>query len=354
MTRPENLFPGVSILKPLKGADPSLASNLESFFRHSANTPFELLFSVETSDDQAYNIVCSLMHRYPHIRARLFVLEGSGYQNFGSKNPKLKNLNQSFQEAHFDIMLISDSNVRLAAGELDHLLSLLAPQVGMVTSIVSGIEFQGLGGALESIFLGTYYARFMALSNRFAKPCVVGKAMLFRKSDLLRFGGFRLLSDFLAEDFMAGEAMRKLGLQIKTSSMPVLQILGPHCLNAFWKRHLRWGRIRKAHAPLAFWAEPFFNTLLMSICGGWGLSSLHWLPFGAGFLISLTICFGLDGLSYLRMTKTSCSFMLCFPGVWLVREVLALPLWFQIASNNKIEWRGRSFVLARGGILGEK
>lgn len=344
----------MSILKPLKGADPSLAANLESFFVQLPLCPFELLFSVETRNDPAFAIAQALIKRYPAVPARIFVLEELNLPSHPSKNPKLRNLAQSFQEAGYDVLLISDSNVRIGRDELNHLLGLLKPGVGMVTSIVSGIAFSGLGGALESVFLGTFYARFMALSNRYAKPCVVGKAMLFRRSDLMRFGGIRHLSEFLAEDFMAGESIRKLGLRIETSAMPVLQVLGAHSLHGFWKRHLRWGRIRKAHAPIAFWAEPLFQPILVTAIGGGAASSLHLMSFGAGFLISLGICCAMDVLNYLRTTKSNWRFMLCFPFVWFIRESLALPLWFQIAANNKIEWRGRSFVLARGGLLGEE
>jgi ceramide glucosyltransferase len=194
----------------------------------------------------------------------------------------------------------------------------------------------------------------MALCNRYAKPCVVGKAMLFRKSDCARFGGLALLSEFLAEDFVAGETMRKLGLHIRTSRVPVSQILGRYSIKTFWGRHVRWGRIRKSHAPLAFIAEPFFSSLAMSILGAYGLHFyFNLILINAFFASGLVLCF-LDLLCYLRTTKCSILFGCCFPLIWTLREGLALPLWIKIASGNDIDWRGNRFVLAPGGLLRDK
>ena len=263
-------------------------------------------------------------------------------------------MQSAFAEASYPLILISDSNVRVRAGELNHLIGLLDPQTGIVTGIVSGVDFSGLGGALESVFLGTFYARFMALCNRHAKPCVVGKAMLFRKAELLRFGGFKLLSEFIAEDFVAGEVMRRLGLKIKTSALPVEQVLGTYSFSSFWKRHLRWGRIRKAHALLPFWFEPLFSPWLAMPVGAWGISQLCSVSFGLCWLTLMTALCCIEGTGYLQTTRVRLRFCLVFPLIWLLREFLALPLWIQIASSNKIEWRGSRFLLAPGGVLGEK
>lgn len=346
-------FKGVSILKPLKGADPALFQNLETFFKMECVIAHELLFSIESSEDPAHAIVIELMQRYPKVSSRLFTLK-SADEKAHIKNPKIRNISTAFDEAKFDLMWISDSNVRVRATELDYLVSLFDKKTGMVTSIVAGVDFKGIGGALESVFLGTFYARFMALCNRFAKPCVVGKSMLFRKSDTLRFGGLKCLAEFLAEDFMAGEAMRKLGLQIKTSKLTVLQVLGQYSFQSFWKRHLRWGRIRKAHAPIPFLLEPFFGPIMMSVCGAFALSQIKASSFGAGFLSSIAFLCFLDSLSYFKVVGLKLNFILYFPVVWFARECLSIPLWIQIASSNKIDWRGNRFTLARGGLLGEK
>lgn len=73
-TAPVATLPGVSILRPLKGLDANLHENLESTFKLTyAN--FEILFSVADSDDQALDVVRSLMLEYPHINAQVIIGE---------------------------------------------------------------------------------------------------------------------------------------------------------------------------------------------------------------------------------------------------------------------------------------
>lgn len=349
----------VSILKPLKGSDPSLTENLRSFFMINAGAAFELLFSIESKKDSSYAVVQKLIDAYPQVDARiLFSNDTSANFEYLGMNPKLKNIAQSYDETKYDVVLISDSNVRVNDDLLDHLTPLLDSRTGLVTSIVAGTAFKGIGGYLEAIYLNTFYARFMALSNQFAKPCVVGKSMMFRKSTAARFGGLKILSQFLAEDFMAGESMTKLGLKVKTAVVPVEQVIGRHTFKDFWKRHLRWGRIRKAHAPLAFCFEPLSNSMVICTLGAHCLSQLTSVSMLTAWLLSMTLWGVLDAMQFASLVKTNTkenSFKyILFPLVWILRELLATPLWIAILSGNGVDWRGNRLNLARGGLLSEK
>jgi ceramide glucosyltransferase len=71
---PTSNAPGVSILRPLKGLDPNLYTNLESTFRQ--NYPnFEILFSVADGKDQAIAVVQELLQLYPNVKARIVIGE---------------------------------------------------------------------------------------------------------------------------------------------------------------------------------------------------------------------------------------------------------------------------------------
>jgi len=69
---PTSSAPGVSILRPLKGLDPNLYTNLESTFRQNyAN--FEIIFSVADAKDQAISVVQELLHLYPDVKAQIVI-----------------------------------------------------------------------------------------------------------------------------------------------------------------------------------------------------------------------------------------------------------------------------------------
>jgi ceramide glucosyltransferase len=337
---PEERFQGISVLKPLKGVDPGLEKNLESFFQIRYPL-FELIFSVADANDPAATHVRHLQAKYPFVRSRLLV----GAEAVGL-NPKVNNLTRSYREAVFDLLLISDSNIRVAPDYLQKKLSPMREDVGVVTATVAGIEPSGFGGWLETIYLNTFYARGMSLAFASGNPCVIGKSMLFRRSVAERFGGIRALGGYLAEDYALGEEMRMLGLKVVLMDDAISQYVGKYSLRSFWDRHVRWGRIRKAHAPWAFLAEPLFTPIISSGVAAAALSK--WLAFPQALLLNLFIWMTCD---LFLMRKFSGRRYLWAPLAWITRELLSLPLWLTIAAGNSVQWRGSTLFLAYGGKI---
>src|SRR5262249_58072030 len=62
----------VSVLKPLKGAEPELYDNLASFCRQDAPN-FEILLGVRDPQDPAVDVVRRLQRQWPNRSLRLFV-----------------------------------------------------------------------------------------------------------------------------------------------------------------------------------------------------------------------------------------------------------------------------------------
>ncbi len=338
---PFNLYP-VSIIKPLKGVDSRLEANLESFFKLDY-PDFELLFCVAHSLDPALVVAERLMARYPKTKSRILVGE-----TMVGVNPKINNMVRAYDDAANDWILISDSNVRVESDYLKRLVAYLDPGVGMVTAVVVGLEGEGVGGNLEATYLNTFYTRAMCLAAAIGKECVLGKSMLFQRTVAERFGGLRTLGCYLAEDYMAGEAIRRLGLKIVTVSDPVRQIIGHHSLNDFWQRHLRWGRIRKRHGMGAFIIEPVSGAIVSGLIGA---AALH-DAFGMNVSTFLVFHLGLwSACDLMQMRWMRAPLKWSTPIFWFLREILALPLWIHIASGNTVNWRGHRLALGVGGIL---
>ncbi len=338
---PFNLYP-VTVLKPLKGADSGLSENLETFF-HLDYPKYELIFSIADNRDPALQIISRLLQKYPFVPARLII----GDVEAGA-NPKINNMVKGYREAKYDWLLISDSNIRVSPDYLKRLVAQLDPGVGIITSLVAGQNGEGLGGHLESSFLNTFYARGMGLAFSTGMPIVMGKSMMFRKSTAERFGGIKILARYLAEDYMAGEAIRHLGLKVVLSCDPVVQHIGTYSLKSFWQRHIRWGRLRKTQSPLTFYLEPFFGCLISGILGSLALS--HWtsvssVVFMAAHLGIWSLC------DFLMIKRMGQKIEARLPWFWFLRELLSLPLWVHIASGSTVDWRGRKLKLQAGGIL---
>jgi ceramide glucosyltransferase len=342
--RPAQVKPqAISILKPLKGLDFQLEENLESFFRLEY-PKFELLFSVASNEDPACEIIRRVSSKFPRVRARIFI----GEVKIGG-NPKVNNLIKSYQAASHDWILISDSNVRVPRDYLHAVSQEFDDETGVVTAVVSGQYLgRGFGAPLEATYLNTFYARWMLIAIAFGNPVVIGKSMLFRKSEANRFGGVELLSRYLAEDYMAGQAMKHLGKSVKVMHEPIVQMIGNYTFEEFWSRHVRWGRIRRSQSPLTFPLEPLLTFWVSGVLGSFGLSHFHLLPFANAFAVHALIWFLCDITLMLRMKQTLRPQNLL---AWIVRETLHLPLWAHVAMGNTVNWRGNKLKLNQGGLL---
>ncbi len=335
-------FPPISILKPVKGVEQGFVESLEVFF--ALDYPvYELIFSVADGNDPAVAVIKGLQEKYPRCPSLLVI----GSEEIGP-NPKINNLVKPYRLARYDMLLISDSNVRVSADYLRNIVSHHRPGVGVVTAVVAGTFPKGLGGALEATYLNSFYARWMQMASACGESFVVGKQMLFRRSDMDRFGGLHNLGCYIAEDYMAGKAMRRLGLKVVIAPQPIQQFIGQYGLGDFWKRHLRWGRIRKAQAPLAFVFEPFFFSLLSGVIGA--ITFQHWWgvpwPTFIGIHLLVWLLFDLKLMQQLESKLT-----LSMVGSWALRELLAFPLWVHMALGNSVDWRGKRFRIRNGGLV---
>jgi ceramide glucosyltransferase len=99
--------PPVTIFKPLKGLDEELDQNLRSFFQLDYPV-FQMLFCVADPDDPAIDVVERLRAEFPDVDSQLVI----GSPAFGL-NPKVQSLAAMDRYRKYDVILISDSNVRV-------------------------------------------------------------------------------------------------------------------------------------------------------------------------------------------------------------------------------------------------
>jgi len=336
-------LPPVSILKPLKGNDAGLFENLESFF--NLDYPdYEIVFSVTEQTEPAIAVVQELLSKYPQIDAKLICEP----QKTGP-NPKINNLISAYELAKYDVILISDSNIRVKPAYLVNLVPDLRESVGIITAVVAGVSPQGLGGWLEASYLNTFFTRWMVFTKKLGFPSVIGKSMIFKKSTLKRLGGLKILGHYIAEDYMAGHGIQKLDLTVELMHSPIEQFIGNYSYKSFWSRHLRWGRIRKSIAPIAFLIEPFFFSTVSGALGAFALSSVFKCSPVLIWFLHMAMWGICDVVIYNLMDQVSWKSI----GAWMIREGLALVLWVSIFSGNTVSWRGRDYHLLRGGLLSE-
>ncbi|MGD8440249.1 MAG: glycosyltransferase [Holophagae bacterium] len=335
-------LPPVSILKPLKGVDADLETNLESFF--DLDYPaYEIVFGVQDPADAGLEVARRVAARHPGIVVHLV----AGGPEIGP-NRKVNNLANMLPRARYEHLLISDSNVMVMPDMLSDMMAHLArPGVGLVTSFIRATGGRGLGGALESLQLNTFVmGGVAAVSGTLGLVCAVGKSMLMRRRDLDRIGGFGRLGQFLAEDQVCGEEVRALGLEVVVCPRPVDNVLGRLSVRGFAGRHLRWARIRRRIHPLAYAGEVLTNPVPPAVA----LLVLDPGPLSAAIAAVTVLLLSAAAFSSERALGVRRSAML-YPPLEILRGLAVGALWPVPFISSSVDWRGTRYRVGRRTLL---
>lgn len=304
---------------------------------------YEILISFSHDNDPSIASLKDLMSRYPKIKSKLII--GSHPH---IENPKVNNLLTSYQQATYEILLISDSNIRVEPNYLKLHSSLLKENVGLITAVISGRNPNTFFGHMEICNLNTFSARWMLILNALGNPVVMGKSMMFRRSDFNRFGGIKTLGCYIAEDYMAGQAMKYLGKKTEILNCPVEQSLNDYRLKDFFNRQIRWGRLRKSQSIFAILAEPLTTAVGGLIFGAYAFHTIFNFSILSFAIMHLSLWLLLDFIQLQLMGNkiTPSSLM-----AWILREITYFPIWIVILCGKKVDWKGKKIVLSPGGVI---
>src|SRR5450432_794154 len=339
--------PPISILKPLCGLDDRLMQNLASF----ADLPYpsyEVLLGVRDADDAAYPTALAVARRWPK-RFRIVLQSGEP-----GLNPKVNQLMTLARAARNEILVISDSNTRVPPGYLDEIAALLADEsVGLVTHPIvgQGDEQYGarLGAALDNLNLGgAITPALTAAKVLFGKDYVVGKSMAMRWRDVRALGGFGVVKDVLAEDFVLGRMVpEKLGKRVVLARSVVRCVSLRRSVGGFVRRYARWNVMQHQCAGLAaYWGLLLLNPMLLATLA---LAAAPGPVTLAAWLACAVARVSLDAAAG-RLLRGETFARWALP--WApVKDLLAAGAWLYGLTNRSIEWRSTRLLVLRGSVL---
>jgi ceramide glucosyltransferase len=340
--RPTPPPPPVSILKPLKGADPQM---FESFRSHCLQDypEYEIIFGVSDPDDPAIESVNALQREFPDRKIKLLVC-----RKILGANVKVSNLSQMLPEARYDLLIVNDSDIRVEPDYLRRVTAPLAdPRVGMVTCLYRGVATATLGSRLEALGISTDFCPSVLAARqlegiRFG----LGSTLAFRRAELEEIGGFASFVDYLADDYELGKRIAALGLSVQLSKVVVETYLPPYTPQQFLAHQLRWARgVRDARAGgylgLVFTFGIFWALLALAASRGapWACSALAATLF---LRVAVSLVVGGNVLRDHQVLKY----------LWLIplRDLIAVMVWVVSLAGHTVTWRGDHFRLRNGKL----
>src|SRR5579864_293177 len=140
-------FPGVTLLKPLRGAEPELDAKLASFCDQNYPGPVQILFGVQDANDPAVAVVLRLIAERPGGDLQLRVSAHPA-----GPNPKIATLIGLQSHIRHEVVVLSDSDVSVTPTYLARTIAALAqPGVGLVTCLYRGVPVAGPWARLASM-----------------------------------------------------------------------------------------------------------------------------------------------------------------------------------------------------------
>jgi ceramide glucosyltransferase len=335
-------FPPVTVLKPVCGLEKDLKSNLRSAC--SQDYPeFQVVLSVQGPNDPATPLLKDVQREYPEKVSVAIANFQAG------PNGKINNLLESLSHARHDILVISDSDVRLGPDYLKTIVAPLAdPGVGFVCTLYRASSAERWFERMELLTLNADFIPSVVFAHvTGASKFCLGSSVALRRSSLQDIGGLEALADYLAEDYEMGRRIWNSGKKIVLLPYFVDLTIDLKDFSQWWNHQVTWDQKTRAASPAGFFATvvirsvPFAllfaalrlgDTLGLAILGGvlgirlgtaafnmvWGLRDLE----------------GLKGLALLPL-----------------RDIAALISWALTFRKKTVIWRGSKLILTPNGRL---
>jgi ceramide glucosyltransferase len=334
-------WPAITVLKPLRGAEPGLDEALASFLGQDYPGAVQVVFGVQDRDDPALSVVDSLRRAHPE-RDLVVVLDSRVH----GPNGKVSNLVNMTPTARHGVLVLADSDIAVPPDYLRRVAVALAePGVGVVTCPYFGVASGGLWARLAAMGISYQFLPNLALGVGLglAQPCM-GSTIALRRETLARIGGFEAFAGFLADDYAIGAAVRACGLRSVAAPVLVAHCCSERTLGELVAHELRWASTVRGIDPAGYLGSGVTHATPLAV-----IANLL-LPGAPAALAVLAAALAARLWLVGRVAKISGT---APDGWWLtpVRDILSLVVFVSSFFVRAVVWRGTRFRVDRRGAL---
>ena len=334
-------FPGVSILKPLRGAEPGLYDNLASFCDQDYPGPVQIVFGVQDPRDPAVVVVERLMTAHGNADLELCHTDPQR-----GPNRKVANLMGMEPCIRHPIVVVADSDIAVPRDYLSQTVDALGRRgVGLVTYLYHGDARVGLWARLASMAIDYHFLPnvLVGLALGLARPCF-GATIALKRETLAAIGGFDAFITHLADDNAIGEAVRRAGMAVAIPPLIVRHTCTERSASELLHHELRWARTLRAASPVGYTGLVITHPLPFAVLGA--LLSRNALLGGAVVAAALACRLFLQW-------QVDHTLGLRSKSGWLgpARDLLAFGVHFASLFVRRVRWRGHRYRVSADGTL---
>jgi ceramide glucosyltransferase len=339
----DNFLPTITILKPICGSDNETYTNLASFCQQDYPN-YQIIFGVRDPLDSAIDVIKQIINDFPQLDIQLVVSE----RIFGT-NLKVSNLANAYTKAKHEILLLTDSDIRVGKDYLQRVIQPLQDEsVGVVTCLYRSLA-EGWVTNLEAIGTACDFHAGVLVGSQLEGGIkyAFGSTILIRKQVLENIGGFEAIADYLADDFQLGYLPAQAGYKVVLSDYIVEHVLYRDTLANAIKQQTRWMRCVRVSRPWGYLGLVFtfgvVSSLLLLIFSN--ASILSWEILCITWIMRLLMAWviGVQILNDLAARK----YLLLVP----LRDIITFVIWCYGFFGNIIDWRGQRMRLTKEGKL---
>jgi ceramide glucosyltransferase len=330
---------GVSILKPVYGADPGFYEAIRSHATQLFEN-FEILFGIASPDDPARAEIERLIREFPALSIRLV------HSTTLAANRKVGVLMDLAREARNPVLIVNDSDISVPLGYLEDVTAPLGdPEIGLVTCLYRA-ETHDWPGRFEALAIATEFAPSTLVAPLFGvSEFGLGSTLAFRASDLEAIGGFAAIADYLADDYQLGRRIHQLGRMNLLSHVIVCTRVAAGSWRSAWRHQLRWARTIRLSRGGGYAGLPITFATVWAIAAA--CVGLWWTAVALlGIRLAMAVACGWFVLRSIDVWK----YCYLIP----VRDLWGVAVWAAGLFGKTVEWRGRRLRLDKEGrILGQ-
>jgi ceramide glucosyltransferase len=339
--------PPASIVKPVRNVDREAYANFASFC--SLDYPeYEIIFAVADRDDPVIPVIQKLQQSFPRCPIRLVTAAAS----LGANN-KVNNLCQLIQEAKYEHVVMSDSDVSVEADYLrDAIAPFSDPKVGVVTALYRGISGHGFASALDDLGMytdsapGALVARKLEGKMRFA----FGWTIATTKKVLLEIGGFESMVNHHSDDYELGHRISEKGYRVELMRKPVGMVLPDESFSEYLKHELRWSIGLRNVRPVGYVGMLLTHGLPWTFLAGAVATFAGW----GGTAIAYVVAYLVLRLGVVWTTAVwALGDSHIGTKLFLVplHDAVSFVIWIGGFFFNKIVWRGSVYRVRKGLLI---